>query len=343
MTIVAVDNRSVRANGRPDSDSWQQALRTAIRDPIRLCRHLRLPPQYESGAVNAARDFPVFAPLALVAKMKSGDPHDPLLRQVLPLADELQAAANFTNDPVGDVAAAIGPGLLHKYHGRALMVTTGACAVHCRYCFRRHYPYDAGPHSIADWQPALAQLAADPTIEEILLSGGDPLMLVDFQLQQLIIQLTAISHLRRLRIHTRLPIMIPERVTDALITALRTTRLTAIMVIHANHPAELDEPVVASVARLIDAGVPLLNQSVLMRGVNDDAEVLAELSRRLIDSRVMPYYLHQLDRVAGAAHFEVPISRGRELIELLRTRLPGYAVPRYVQEIPGEGCKRLLA
>jgi EF-P beta-lysylation protein EpmB len=223
------------------------------------------------------------------------------------------------------------------------MVTTGACAVHCRYCFRRHFPYSEGPRSLAEWAPALERLAADSSIEEVLLSGGDPLTLVDSWLGRLAERLASIDHLRRLRVHTRLPVVIPERVCDELLAWLRGTRLTPIMVVHANHPAEISDDVAAALGRLVDAGIPVLNQAVLLRGVNDDADALAELCRRLVDLRVMPYYLHQLDRVAGAAHFEVPEATGRRLVAELRRRLPGYAVPRYVRETPGEASKSLLA
>jgi EF-P beta-lysylation protein EpmB len=211
--------------------------------------------------------------------------------------------------------------------------------VHCRYCFRRNFPYHEAPHSIGAWQPALDAIAADDSIEEVLLSGGDPLMLVDARLAELAERLAAITHLRRLRVHTRLPIMVPERVCDSLLAWLRGTRLTTWVVVHTNHPRELDGLVCEALARLVDAGVPVLNQAVLLRGVNDSADVLAELCSRLADLRVMPYYLHQLDRVAGAAHFEVPVEQGRQIVEELRRRLPGYAVPRYVEERPGAPYK----
>jgi EF-P beta-lysylation protein EpmB len=294
-------------------------------------------------ARNAAAGFPLFAPLEFIRRMEIGNPRDPLLRQVLPLGEELVDQPGFTTDPVGDLAARSAPGMLHKYRGRALLVTTGACAVHCRYCFRRSYPYSAGPRSLADWQPALDAIAADPTIEEVLLSGGDPLTIVDSQLAALARRLASINHVKRLRIHTRLPIVIPQRINAELLEWLRGTRLTPIVVIHVNHPHEIDEAVSHSLARLVDAGIPVLNQSVLLRGVNDDAAALVELSKRLVDLRVMPYYLHQLDRVQGAAHFEVPVSRGIELIDQMRRQLPGYAVPRYVAEIAGDESKRVLA
>ncbi len=238
-------------------------------------------------------------------------------------------------DPVDDDAAARQPGLLQKYHGRVLLIATGTCAVHCRYCFRRHFSYDEAPRSLADWEPALDEIAADTSLHEVILSGGDPLTLVDATLAAMIERLEAIPHLRRLRIHTRLPIVIPERVTDELVSMLHGSRLMPIVVLHANHANELDRHVAAAVARLAEAGVMLLNQAVLLAGVNDSVEAQAALCERLIDLRVMPYYLHQLDRVAGAAHFEVPIATGRRIIEELRARLPGYAVPRYVQEVAG--------
>ncbi len=314
-------------------------MKSAIRDSRTLCRFLKLPQRYGHAADCA---FPVFAPLGYVSRMRPGDPHDPLLRQVLPLAAEAIDADGFSDDPVQDQAALSRPGLLRKYAGRVLLVTTGACAIHCRYCFRRHFPYGEGPRSMAQWQPAIEQIAADASIEEVILSGGDPLTLVDAQLVELAECLASIPHLRRLRIHTRLPIVIPERVTAALVEWLRTSRLTPVVVVHANHAAELDASVARALALLTRAGVMLLNQTVLLRGVNDSLEALSELSGRLIDLQVVPYYLHQLDRVRGAAHFEVPVARGRELLEQLRNTLPGYAVPTYVQEIAGQPSKQIL-
>lgn len=275
--------------------------------------------------------------------MRPGDVHDPLLRQVLPLADELQVAAGFTTNPVGDREASRAAGLLQKYAGRALILTTGACAVHCRYCFRRHFPYADELASADRWATLVAQIASDRSLDEVILSGGDPLTLSDRRLAEMVEDLAAIAHLRRLRLHTRLPVVIPQRVTDELLEVLRSGRLTPIVVIHANHPQELDEATLESLARLVDAGIPVLNQAVLLRGVNDRVDVLEALCRRLVDARVMPYYLHQLDRVTGAQHFETPEELGYELIEQLRARLPGYAVPRWVRETAGEVSKTLLA
>jgi len=304
---------------------------------------LELPPPDEAAALEAAGSFPLFAPRSYIARMRKGDAHDPLLRQVLPLAAELDSPAGFSLDPVGDRQATIQPGLLHKYAGRVLMVTTGACAVHCRYCFRRHFPYETAPHSPAEWQAAIDEIARDPSVHEVILSGGDPLMIVDEQLASLADRLARIDHVRRLRVHTRLPIMIPQRVTRQLIDWLTGTRLKPIVVVHVNHAAELGGSAGAAVAQLVDAGLMVLNQSVLLRGVNDSADVLAELSERLIELGVTPYYLHQLDPVLGAAHFEVPPAEGLRIVDELRRRLPGYAVPRYVREVAGMKYKLPVA
>lgn len=353
MTIVAFARDPVRAvretsqgtasRIKTAADSWHAALKGAIRDGAQLLERLELPHELLAPASQAAAEFPLFAPLEFVERMKKGDPRDPLLLQVLPLEAETESPPAFMADPVGDLAAAKTAGLLQKYHRRALLITTGACAVHCRYCFRRHFPYSAAPRSVAEWEPALRVLRADESLDEVILSGGDPLTLLDEQLALLAHKLAGIPHLKRLRIHTRLPIMIPQRVTEELLAWLRGTRLAPIMVVHANHANEIDEAVANSFARLLDAGIPVLNQSVLLKGINDSAAALIELSRRLVDLRVMPYYLHQLDRVRGAAHFEVPIHRGIALVEEIRQHLPGYAVPRYVQEIAGDAYKRVLA
>lgn len=314
-------------------------MKDAVRDPRELCQLLALPEGCAEAAKESARQFPLFVPRGFVARMRLGDPNDPLLRQVLPLTDEMADVSGFVRDPVDDASAVRQSGLLQKYQGRALLVATGACAVHCRYCFRRHFPYDETPRSLDEWQPALDEVESDPSLSEVILSGGDPLTLVDATLAALVNRLADSPHLRRLRIHTRLPIVIPERVTDELIEMLRDTRLTPIVVLHANHANELDAQVAGAIAKLADAGVMLLNQAVLLAGINDTTEAQSMLCERLVDLRVLPYYLHQLDRVAGAAHFEVPIVTGRRIIKELRTQLPGYAVPRYVQEVAGALCK----
>jgi EF-P beta-lysylation protein EpmB len=325
---------------RSQAGDWHSALARAIRDPDVLIDRLELPEEHCEPARRAAERFPVMVPESYLRRMRTGDAQDPLLRQVLPLADELNDAPGFVADPVGDHHARRAPGLLHKYAGRALLIATGSCAVHCRYCFRREYPYGDEPRRLTDWLPALDAIASDDSLHEIILSGGDPLMLTDARLTAIIQRLADVPHLRRLRIHSRLPIVLPERITDGLIALLRGTRLTPVMVVHANHPREIADDCRDALACLVQSGVTTLNQTVLLRGVNDDVEVLAELYERLIDLGVLPYYLHQLDRVRGAAHFEVDEDIGRALIESLRDRLPGYGVPRYVREVAGEGYKR---
>ena len=341
--ILAAKSEAVRATcAMAEPLPWRQAMRRAVRDPAELCRRLELPPSLAAAAAAGANAFPLFVPLEFLSRMRPGDPSDPLLRQVLPIGDERLSAAGFVADPLSEASAALEPGLLQKYAGRALLVTTGACAVHCRYCFRRHFPYAAVPKSVDAWQPALQRIAADPTVDEVLLSGGDPLTLVDALLERLVSAVDGIPHVRRLRLHTRLPIVIPQRVTAPLVRLLRRSRATVWMVVHVNHPAELDAATVAALARLTDAGIPVLNQAVLLKGVNDSADVLEALCRSLVDHRVQPYYLHQLDRVDGAAHFEVPVAQGRALMAELRARLPGYAMPQYVREQAGATSKTPL-
>jgi len=317
-------------------------MKRAVRDPGELCRLLELPGHFADSARRSAGPFGLFVPREFLVRIGVGDPHDPLLRQVLPRSEESDEIEGFVADPLHEASVTPTPGLLHKYHARALLVTTGACAVHCRYCFRRHFPYSTAPRSTVAWRPALQYLADDSSIREVILSGGDPLTLVDPLLAELVGELEQIPHLRRLRIHSRLPVVIPQRVNNSLLGWLQSTRLTAIFVIHVNHPQEIDAEVAAALGRLIDAGIPVLNQAVLLAGVNDDATVLATLCERLIDLRVIPYYLHLLDRVAATAHFEVPEARARGLAQQLSERLPGYAVPRLARETAGEASKTVL-
>lgn len=323
--------------------TWQQELADSIRDPDVLCKQLGLPDTYRDSARRAADGFPLLVPQSFLARMTPGDPSDPLLRQVLPLLEELVPVAGDRSDPVGDALAQVVPGLLQKYSGRALLITTGACAVHCRYCFRRHFPYETAPRKLEDWAPALNALRQDPSIKEVLLSGGDPLTLTDERLSGLFEALESIPHLKRVRLHTRLPVVLPSRVTDGLLRRLNTSRLTVWTVLHANHAQELTGDCALAIQRLVRNGAPVLNQAVLLRGVNDTEDALVNLSESLIDLGVVPYYLHQLDRVTGAAHFEVPEHEGQSLIAALRRRLPGYAVPKYVREIPGEAHKTPLS
>ncbi|MFV2066952.1 MAG: EF-P beta-lysylation protein EpmB [Pirellulales bacterium] len=344
MAIVTSSRRPVlRTGSQPTGGRWQEAMRDAVRDADELCGLLELPESVAEEARLAGGSFPLFVPRGYIARMRVGDLHDPLLRQVLPLGAERIERPGDVADPVGDLQAAVGPALIQKYQGRILVVATGACAVHCRYCFRRLYPYSGAAHTLSDVDRLLKPVAADTGLHEVILSGGDPLTLSDEILARLVRSLASIGHVRRLRIHTRLPIMIPQRVTDAMLDWLGGTRLIPVVVLHANHAAELDAEVAVAVARLTDAGAMVLNQAVLLRGVNDQIDALAALCERLIEIRVTPYYLHQLDRVRGASHFEVPVRQGLALIASLRARLPGYAVPRYVREIPGRDCKGVLA
>lgn len=318
---------------------WQAALANAVTDPAELLDLMGLDRALLPAARVAARLFPLRVPRGYAARMRRGDAHDPLLRQVLPLAAEHDEVPGFTRDAVGDLASLQGVGLLHKYRGRALLIATGACAVNCRFCFRRHFPYAAANASRAAFRDALACIERDESLEEIILSGGDPLSLSDRRLAALAQALDAIPHLKRVRIHTRQPVVLPERVDDSLLDWLAGGRLRRVMVIHANHANEIDGAVADALARLRGAGVTLLNQAVLLAGVNDSENALAELSERLFDTGVLPYYLHLLDRVQGTAHFEVPEDRAKALIAALRARLPGYLVPRLVREEAGEPAK----
>jgi EF-P beta-lysylation protein EpmB len=320
---------------------WQRELAAAIEDPLELCRLLDLDAAVGLAARAAGAGFRLRVPRGYLARMRRGDPDDPLLRQVLPQAAELIERAGYCSDPLQEADSRRAPGLLHKYRGRVLLLTTAACAVHCRYCFRRDYPYESlqGP-----WlTEALRVIASDPSIEEVILSGGDPLTLGTARLQRLTEALSTVAHVRRLRVHTRTPIVLPARVDDALCRWLAMLPWPAVMVMHANHARELDGEVRAAMHRLRDSGVTLLNQAVLLAGVNDSVEALQALSEALWDAGILPYYLHLLDPVRGTAHFEVSEARARELMAELAGRLPGYLVPRLARESPGESAKRVIA
>jgi len=325
-------------------DDWQAQLRDAIASARELLDALGLDAAATGHSPRAHADFPLKVPRAFVARMRPGDPRDPLLLQVLASGRELEPVAGFSHDPVGETAAA-NPrrGIIHKYRGRVLLLVTGNCAVHCRYCFRRHFPYEANQNSRREWEEALAYVAADTDLSEVILSGGDPLLAADRYLEELVGRIAAIPHVRRLRIHTRLPVVIPRRVTQDLLTAIRHPRLQTVVVIHANHANEIDPAVGAAMGSLAGAGITLLNQSVLLAGVNDSVDALCELSERLFRAGVLPYYLHLLDPVQGAAHFDVPETRARELVAQVSARLPGYLVPRLVREVAGAEAKRVIA
>ena len=322
---------------------WQQLWRQAVRDPRELLSILGLEALSDHISDDAAAQFPLRVPRGFVARMRKGDARDPLLRQVLPLDDEMRLVPGFASlDAVGDAAARAGTGLLQKYRGRALLVTTGSCAVNCRYCFRRHFPYAEQTAARAGWSEAVESIGADASIEEVILSGGDPLSLATSKLAELTEALRDIPHLKRLRIHTRLPIVLPERVDAGLLEWLARLPWPVAVVVHSNHANEFDAQVDAALAGLRGIGAQLLNQAVLLRGVNDSVEVLAELGERSFAAGVLPYYLHQLDRVAGVAHFEVPDQEAKSLHAALAARVSGYLVPRLVREVAGDTGKRPL-
>ena len=325
-----------------ESEAWQREMAEAVTDPMELLRLLDLDPAQMPGILRTRPGFPLRVPRYFVGLMRRGDASDPLLAQVLPLAAEDEAVAGYVHDPVGDQASSQANGILKKYRGRALMITTGACAVHCRYCFRRHFPYTE-QSVLRHWQAALDRLRDLPDTTELILSGGDPLSLSDQRLGELIAQAETIPQLQRLRIHTRLPVVLPGRVTSRLEHVLSRSRFPTVVVIHCNHPNEVTARLGEALIRLRAAGAHLLNQSVLLKSVNDDADTLENLSESLFRSGVMPYYLHLLDPVAGAAHFDVGLARAKVLLNELQSRLPGYLVPRMVQEIAGEPCKTPVA
>lgn len=322
---------------------WQEQLADLVTDPQELLSLLGLDASRLDLAPDALKGFPLRVPRPYLARMRRGDPRDPLLLQVLPVGAELLEVPGYDTDPLQEQHANAVPGLLHKYAGRVLLITTQSCAIHCRYCFRRHFPYADNRPGRAQWQQALDYIAADPSISEVILSGGDPLATSNTYLQWLLEELGRIPHLQRLRLHTRLPLMLPDRVDRPLLDLLGAWQGQVVVVLHANHAQEFDGDVDAALARLRACGVQLLNQSVLLKGINDSVDVLCELSERLFAAGVLPYYLHQLDKVAGAAHFAVPDATALQLVAGVRGRLPGYLVPRLVREAAGDTAKAPLA
>ena len=321
------DGQGKLAAGEP----WQLALQTVVTDCDELLALLGL--SRADLAIDDQQKFSLRVPRSFIARMRPGTRDDPLLRQVLPQWAERAALPGFSADPLAEAEASKLPGMLAKFRGRVLLIVTGHCAVHCRYCFRRHFPYAATQPSRSDWSQVFDHIRRDESINEVILSGGDPLAVPDRHLQWMVGQIEAIPQVRRLRIHSRLPVVIPARITPGLVALLANTRLRVSLVIHANHAQELDDAVAAALEPLRRGGIALLNQSVLLAGVNDELEALAGLSERLFEIGVLPYYLHLLDRVAGAAHFAVPEERVHGLREALLARLPGYLVPRLVREV----------
>ncbi|MBV6550041.1 EF-P beta-lysylation protein EpmB [Acinetobacter sp. UGAL515B_02] len=323
--------------------NWQSQLSDLITDPFELLDQLEIcSDALLSGAILASKSFKLRVPRAFVGKMRKGDPLDPLLLQVLPHHLELEEHPEFVTDPLGEEAANQLPGVLHKYQSRFLLTLTGACAVHCRYCFRRHFPYQENLPKQDDWPQIKAYIEQNPHINEVILSGGDPLTLSNRKLKLWIERLESLQQVKILRIHSRVPVVIPQRLDTELLEILKSTRLRIIMVIHANHAAELDDQTCAYLEKLSQHGITALNQAVLLKGVNDDAQTLIELSQRLFDARVMPYYLHVLDKVKGAQHFDLSGSKIDEIYHDILAGLPGYIVPKLVREIAGEKNKTPL-
>ena len=320
---------------------WQQELARSNWTAAALSERLSLSRQWVKTVEESTRKFPIRATESYLQRIRPDDPNDPLLQQILPTPQELQVVAGYCKDPVGDHAAMQPGGLLQKYQGRALLITTAACAIHCRYCFRRDFPYQQH-HFEFNQREALHHLQSDTTLQEVILSGGDPLVLSDKRLSQLLDQLETIPHLRTIRLHSRIPVVLPSRITQTLVNRLQQSRLTVVLVIHSNHPNELDRSVAEAMQSLKQADITLLNQSVLLKGVNNQLETLYQLSHTLFEIGVLPYYLHLLDRVSGSHHFDLPEGEATALYQQLRAQLPGYLLPRLVREIEGEASKTTI-
>ena len=326
-------------NENSQTERWQQQMKNLITTPEELLQRLQLKDDDCQKILLACRDFPLRVPRSYVDRMEPSNPKDPLLLQVLPQAQELLEISGFSKDPLQEEQSNCQPGLIHKYQGRVLLLVSSYCPIHCRYCFRRHFPYEQNNNNRAQWQKTLEYIRCDASIKEVIYSGGDPLSASDKQLHWLTTEIAKIPHVIRLRVHTRLPIVIPQRITDECIQWLTSTRLKTSVVVHVNHPQELDQTVGHYLNLLTKEGVTLLNQTVLLRQINDSVDTLAQLSETLFDYGVLPYYLHLLDKVEGAAHFYVPAEEACQLHDELRKRLSGYLLPRLVFEQGGQAAK----
>ena len=318
--------------------SWQKELANVVTDPEKLLRLLDIAPEDYVEHFQARKLFPVRVPVPFIEKMKSGDFNDPLLKQVMPLAEEFDPVDGYLSDPLGEHET-VAEGLLHKYKHRVLMIVKAGCAINCRYCFRRHFPYEDNSPNKRRWQSAIDYIERHTEINEVIFSGGDPLMASDEHLAWLIKQLENIAHIKRIRIHTRLPVTIPQRITSTLVDMLVSTRLTPVIVFHINHQNEIDTQFKHAIAPLIDKRISLYNQSVLLKGVNDDAQILAALCESLFDAGIQPYYLHLLDKVIGASHFDLSEDSAKTIVNELAAILPGFLMPQLVREIAGEPNK----
>ncbi len=328
--------RNVKLINQPD---WQQILSSAISEPAELIRRLQLPEALLPAMESAHRDFQLRVPEPWLQRIEPGNPEDPLLLQILPAAAEIRKVPGYVTDPLGEEAANQHQGLIHKYRGRVLLIVSGGCAINCRYCFRRHFPYADNQLGSNQWQQALQYLREDTSISEVIFSGGDPLATTDKRLTAMFHDLETIPHLKRLRLHTRLPVVIPQRITAELLEALSALRLQTVLVTHINHPRELDQDLISALSILRRSGITLLNQTVLLRAVNDCTSVLKQLSESLFEAGILPYYLHLLDPVAGASHFHVDEQQARRLVGGLCDQLPGYLVPKLVRELAGASAK----
>lgn len=322
------------------SQSWQELLSSSLISVKDLLTLLEL--DLPASEWLATPEFPLSVPQPYLARIEKANCYDPLLLQVLPRAQELINSSGFTADPLDEKSISTHKGLLHKYRGRVLVITTGTCAINCRYCFRRQFPYQEHQPDTAGWESIFDYIATDPSLSEVILSGGDPLVLNDSRLSWITSELAKIPHIKRLRIHSRLPIVIPQRITSQLLDTIEASPLKVVVVIHCNHPNELDEQVAHFLHELHLAGSSLLNQSVLLAGINDSADTLISLSERLFDIGVLPYYLHMLDKVFGATHFDVPYDTARDLYQQMSEALPGYLVPKLVTDQPGTLSKSLI-
>lgn len=328
---------------QPLAATWQASLRDMITDPQLLFAELHLDPSLLESAIAAAQAFPLRATRSFVSRMKKGDLNDPLLKQILPLGIELTSSPGYEKDPLQEVKANPIPGLLHKYRGRVLVTLTSACPIHCRFCFRRHFPYAENNPGKTGWEKIFNYIEKNDTISEVILSGGDPLTVTDALLKAFTDGLASIPHLKRLRIHTRVPIVLPDRITDEFIAWARQLKQKLIIVTHCNHPQEINEEVRTTLDKLKKAQITLLNQSVLLKGVNDDLKTLITLQETLFDAGILPYYLHALDKVQGSSHFDLNLDIAKKLHTELINHLPGYLVPRFVCEIAGKPSKTLLS
>ncbi len=322
--------------------NWQKVLQGASSSPEKLLNELDI----EGSSLisrQANKDFPLRVPAGFINRMSKNDPDDPLFKQIWPSAEEEIDQTGFSKDPLNEVKRQAVPGLLHKYHGRVLLVLTGACAIHCRYCFRRHFPYSDSNPLGENLQKAIEYLQKETSVTEVILSGGDPLSLSDERLSELVSRLAEIPHLKRLRIHTRFPVVVPERINEACLDWLTRTHLQLAIVLHVNHANELDKSVEQAILKLRNRNISLFNQSVLLKGINDSAQALMDLSEALFRHGIIPYYLHLLDPVSGASHFDVDESRARLLMQELQKRLPGYLLPKLVREDPETAHKNIIA